>query len=929
MNKRIFFLSLLLLVMLSAFFAFSASAEEEAITVTYNYHDGGVRATAEANDDGSYTLRNAKFSADAMTEMADGSFVEREFYGWYDQEGNLYYPGEVVRFSKSTKLYEAYGVTVYSADDLKKVFPSCYVKLGTNITVDKTLGDWWTANTLNLNDFTLTSTAQTVISVQRGSIIIHGPGKIVHEPAEIKTDVNACALYTYAHGYGDASYPQQVWIGKGVELTTPYSAYRCGSVTLEKLPNIVIAGTVNAKSLARISPAVVGASCYITESAEINLTNSFIDFVSTSGIATCMKLTLNGSISVADGTGAILTDFMLTRVDVNVEGGSYRILESDMENLMYYLPENMYFRGSDFLGEVWYDAVVSNCTHSWVKDEESSIPATKTENGRDVLVCNECHIVKNVVSVYSPDEEKLNITVRDENGTESVISVSAKDVFDYRTEGTGVLTEMVLIGIKGDGKYNGASIVGFEVPYGFTAVRIINENTSVEKIYFADGANTVVRDLSGLKALKTIEIGKAEVEFCPIGEVATLEAVISKVAGATVKFMNNCFDGKTSLVTLEMCNGSTYYFYDYSFKLTGIETVIFPDEATINFAGVSAFYEASTRYVYFGKSITEIKNKPFDRANNLELVIIMAAKSTSEYTFCVEKPEYATSKLVVYWHADSVSINGNTFYNRSTHGVELYVLDKKVTSLSKCVYTVYSGIPHKYTEGVTLEPTCISTGTWGMITDCACGIATNATYTVYTADGSFEYTLEKRELPISNKHVLGENLVDVIYENGYLEKGKWVSVCALCKKENATEDVPTAAPLFVCMGYSVSEFGITRSITQGYEVNTAAVTVLKKANPYFAYGVVSMVNTSGKDAKPLRVNGPSVRENEMGVVFKKITLAGNTYVDVKLTGISEGLFDTNIILCAYIFDGNKIQYLDNGSLKESLLGASYNTLLNK
>ena len=120
---------------LMAVFAVTVSAEE-GITVTYYNQQrisGAKSQVAEPNADGTYTIRDTAFSSGGSITLSTGN-VNKEFYGWYDDEGIVYTPGQVVKFTKTTRLYEAYGVTVYNFDDLKTAFASGgYVKLGVDI----------------------------------------------------------------------------------------------------------------------------------------------------------------------------------------------------------------------------------------------------------------------------------------------------------------------------------------------------------------------------------------------------------------------------------------------------------------------------------------------------------------------------------------------------------------------------------------------------------------------------------------------------------------------------------------------------------------------------------------------------------------------------------------------------------------------------
>ena len=275
----------------------------DEVLVTYCYFNGSVWETATANRDGTYTLRTAKKSSNGTVTLADGTVVDKEFYGWFDRDGNLYAPGQSVVFKQDTCLYEAYGVTVYNADDFKRVVSSsyqtqAYVKLGADITVDTTISGNWSIMLIDLNGHTLTSTAKDrAVFVQRGSFALVGEGSFIHQPITTSTSTSSAGVYFQAHGYADADYPQLFWIGKDVTFKTPYSALYVQTVVLDGTPNIYVAGNVNAKALAYINPVTTGALCEIATSANVNLTEDFIVFANTTGEGNYMTVTIKGNLN--------------------------------------------------------------------------------------------------------------------------------------------------------------------------------------------------------------------------------------------------------------------------------------------------------------------------------------------------------------------------------------------------------------------------------------------------------------------------------------------------------------------------------------------------------------------------------------------------------------------------------------------------------
>ena len=927
MRRKIYLLLLavVILSLLAAALSFTVSAED-TLSVTYNWPGGGVRETVKPNEDGSYTLRDKKLSGDATVTLTDGTVVNREFYGWFDEAGNLYAPGETVHFTESTKLYEAYGVTVYNEADFMKACLDSYVKLGADITLTSPIETWWRAYTINLNGYTLTSTANSIASIQRASFIVHGTGKLVHEPATLKTGIDECAVFFSAHGYGDDDAPQQFWIGKGVELTTPYSAFRCGSVARNKHPNIVIAGTVNARALARINAVPTEARCMIYDTAKITTSVSFIEFVNQTGVNKYMDMTLDGTINVANGEGAILTEFVLQKVDVAVNGGKFCVSQSDKEKIAFYLTDAVMTQ-EKVEGELtWMEIVPSDCEHSWIKDAEQSVDPILGTPGLDVFKCEICQREKAVVTVYDPSESKITITVRDADGNNTEMTVKAGDVLLFATTGVGEKTSFSLVGIKGTEEIAAESVIAVEVPVGVGVINITNANATLEVINIVDGASIEITSLAGLTGIKTINVGAATVGVTSIGSNNTLEAFNSSVAGATVTFKNTCFNGKSNLKYLTMANGSSYSFGTNSFQKTGIESVIFPDEATIAFIGDAAFYNAAVKYVYYGDSITRIDRKPFDCAEYLEVVVIKAATYIDQYCFCVAGANNSKAVISVYCHSADVSINSNAFVNRQNNGVVFYTIDPDIKSLSGCKYTVYNGIPHAYAEGIIKAPTCIETGIAGSTTDCVCGVNEIATYTIYTAEGSTEGSTAQRELPLSDIHVLGTTLAGIDYKDGYIALGTKLYFCALCGEATVEEAEPTADKILTSYGYSVSTYGAF-SVVQSYGIDHEAYNEYISFNPDFRIGTVASGNLAGELIQPLKVENGAVVGASGKVIVGDFDVMAHEYFEIRVRGITESTMDVSIVFCAYIYDGEKVVYIENGETVDSVKGCTYNSLV--
>ncbi|MBQ4509604.1 MAG: InlB B-repeat-containing protein, partial [Clostridia bacterium] len=199
MKKRIFLVISLIALML-CMLTIVASAEE----FTVNYNDG--KAIETTNEDGVITLRDTIIS---------NVNANKTFYGWYTKEGDMYKPGETITLTKDTNLYEAYGYpgtnkSLPLSGDNQWDWP--FIQLQENIVLDAKMSPpWGGCATVDLNGFTITTSAQHAVNEQRSGIRFVGEGSVIHTGTG--NFFNASS-----HGYGDGS--QYLLIGKNVTVTT-------------------------------------------------------------------------------------------------------------------------------------------------------------------------------------------------------------------------------------------------------------------------------------------------------------------------------------------------------------------------------------------------------------------------------------------------------------------------------------------------------------------------------------------------------------------------------------------------------------------------------------------------------------------------------------------------------------------------------------
>ena len=178
-------------------------------------------------------------------------------------------------------------------------------------------------------------------------------------------------------------------------------------------------------------------------------------------------------------------------------------------------------------------------------------------------------------------------------------------------------------------------------------------------------------------------------------------------------------------------------------------------------------------------------------------------------------------------------------------------------------------------------------------------------------------------IPATGEH--GE-ATQVVYRRGFNKPGKLAKVCPTCAtKDELIEEVP---PMLTSIGYSVSEFG-KNGVTQGVLINRDAV---NKYNEYAAapidFGMVAGARSALVEGNPLLIAGDSVTKASNVVAYKSFANETSTLISYSLNGFGDMYKDTQLIVSAYVYDGNDIYYLSGDSISTVVQTVSYNDVLN-
>ncbi len=921
-------LTIVLMSALMVLFAFAISADD-AIVVRYASFDGSQRAAVTPNEDGTYTLRTEKLSKDGTVTLADGTSVGKEFFGWFTKDGTLYAPGETVTFTESTDLFEAYGVKVSTAEDLAAVKINNYVKLDADLTINFELKSDWGTSVYDLNGHTLTSTNNDhVIWNGRGATIILGKGKIIHTPATLNTnDSKAAAIVYQHHGYGDTSNPQLCWIGEEVEFITPYNFIRLDkSPNHDNMPNVEIFGKITAKNFIRAG-ILKNSTVIFHESADVTLTGTtFFDCTNQTGTDPYMNLSIDGTITLTNSEATIFSDFLMSnRFSIHtITGGSYTISEADAQRLVMFLPDTLMLKGTENEnGTVTYGVVEADCVHDWVLDTEATVVARPGESGLDVFECSKCGAGKQTITVYTPENVEITVTVKTEDGTKDY-TVLAGDVLVFQYNGVGAAALCYVAGLKDTDDFTADQIVAFDIPVGVVELEGF-DNSTVEVINILDGTTIKIYTLTKMTALKTINVGKATVTFESLVK-STIEKISSKVEGADLKFANNCFYKGANIKVLEMCAGSNYTFGTNAFRECGLTELIFPDNSKISWSN-NAFAECQMlEYIYIGSNIgvKEVKNSTavFDGISNLKKVVIMDLTYLGEWAFSTKAPGALYGPLcdlTVYIHSESLTMHANAFNTRNgDYHVFIYTVQTTLPStINNCNRVIYQGIGHAYTSDIITESTCVTQGTAGYVTDCPCGI--DYRENAYTSYSSYDASLNNVShdafgtdiinLPLSEEHTLTDILKNVDYRQGTTKLGTKQFKCLYCDEISGEEEEASFPALFEDYGYSCSTFGAV-GVIHTYAINRAA------ESEYFditgesvSYGVAACAEKNAADGIIVNADGSAVCEK--AVVYSCDNMDYDAF-SVKISGI-DSYADVGFYCVAYSVVNGQVYYMDDSA----------------
>ena len=169
-------------------------------------------------------------------------------------------------------------------------------------------------------------------------------------------------------------------------------------------------------------------------------------------------------------------------------------------------------------------------------------------------------------------------------------------------------------------------------------------------------------------------------------------------------------------------------------------------------------------------------------------------------------------------------------------------------------------------------------------------------------------------------------IISISYANGYSADGVKVVKCLDC---GTVETSVIAEPLYTCAGYSMPESG-SNSIAVGFAIDSVAISEFEASTgKTVEIGVVfaGYGNLGGK--QPLDENGKAIALEQGKVI--KADLSGFEYktYDFVLTDIIDEIKDVKLVIAAYVYDGESVEYLQENSCGATVSGVTYYEAMEK
>ena len=180
---------------------------------------------------------------------------------------------------------------------------------------------------------------------------------------------------------------------------------------------------------------------------------------------------------------------------------------------------------------------------------------------------------------------------------------------------------------------------------------------------------------------------------------------------------------------------------------------------------------------------------------------------------------------------------------------------------------------------------------------------------------------EYPEQPTGNHYLVD----DIVFRNGFDNPGYLGRVCETCDTQDYHDPANEIPALFKVLGYSANEK--TLAITFGIAVNYDGIAVFNALSEIdLHFGITAASRAAYAEGNPIVFGAESLEAAASTVVLKDCTSSEYSIITYSINKIPENHKDTEIILCAYVFDGEDIFYVGNNSTLD-VETVTYNSVL--
>ncbi len=186
----------------------------------------------------------------------------------------------------------------------------------------------------------------------------------------------------------------------------------------------------------------------------------------------------------------------------------------------------------------------------------------------------------------------------------------------------------------------------------------------------------------------------------------------------------------------------------------------------------------------------------------------------------------------------------------------------------------------------------------------------------------FCYVCEKEVLVETKPSGIHDLSTDITFPKGFDMNGSVSSTCSRCDYSEKQR----LKPIFYSYGYSVREDG--GAITHRIEIDLEALAAYESyAKAPLVFGTVAAA-TPNFEGAPIEVVDGTVVGTSSRVSVKTLSGLGYVSIENRIANIPEFAYDTEVVLCPFIYDGKSISYInankDSGAEFETV---TYNNLL--